>query len=66
MGIRMIGSLLAFTVCITALHSDDSFDPGRFDRFGRDMAEAIVKDQQVVWAGGFGLQRGNVFRSSAG
>ena len=56
----MMGVLLAFTVCIAAVHSDDPFDPDRLDQFGREledlrdrlklpgMAVAIVKDQQVV------------------
>jgi len=67
MGMRMIGMLLALTVCIAALHSDDSFDPDRLDRFSGEledlrnrlklpgMAAAIVKDQQVVWTEGFGF-----------
>ena len=61
MEVRMMGVLLAFTVCIAAVHSDDPFDPGRELEDLRDrlklpgMAVAIVKDQQVVWAEGFGF-----------
>lgn len=66
MEIRMICVLLAFTVCVAAVHSADPFDSDSLDQFGREledlrnklelpgMAAAIVKDQEVVWAQGFG------------
>ena len=66
MAIRMIGVLLVLTVCIAAVHADGSIDPDRLERLSREleelrnrlklpgMAAAIVKEQQIVWAEGFG------------